>query len=535
MSRYRCWAAVAAIVGVAITACDSTVSRGPLVIGETTDVGVLLPTVETSAFDAEINSQLYLGLNSARWESGSIEYLIDERSLAERWQLGPDSTTLHYDLRSDAVWSDGQPIDAGDVVFTYELIRRPEIASPHIDSWEHLDSVVALGDRRVAFYFDRRYPGMLFDTGVGIIPEHALAGAATDNATLAGHAALADPAGNLVVSGPYQVAEWSRGERLVLESNPTAFTPGPVIDTVIFRFLPDQVTRLIELENGMIDLARSIPMTRAEELSADARLRIETIDDRFYDYIAWNPARIEPFADREVRRALSLAIDRQAIIDALGITPFASPAAGPYPPIFSKVADPSLEPDPHLADSARAILASRGWSDTDGDDILDKDGRPFRFTLLTQAGNQRRSSAAQVIQAGYAEIGVDMEIRLVEFNTLLGLIFETRDFEAVLLGWQVALEPNYLVGQFWPPDHPFNITGYASSVLDELIPAAQDAATADEAAPIWREAARVIADDRPYAFLWFFDEAVAVNERVKGTRIDTYGLYQNLYQWRLEP
>ncbi len=532
MGRALTRLATAALV-LWLSACEAP-ARRYLVIGEGTEVGVLLPVVETSELDGAINELLYLSLNSARWGDGAIEYTIDDLSLAERWEFGPDSTTLTYFLRNGAMWSDGEPIDAGDVVFTFQLVRKPTIASPYVDSWEHLDSVVAAGDREVIFYFRRRYPRMLFHTGIGIIPEHIFADAADDAASLTGHPTVVSPAGNLVVSGPYRVAEWRKGDRLMLTSNPRAFTGAPATDTVVFRFLPEESTRLIELENGELDVAGPLPMARAAELAAAQRFRVETVRDRFYDYIAWNPFKFEPFGDPRVRLALSLAIDRAQVLEGLEISAHAQPAAGPYPPIFSRVADPSVRPDAYRPDSARAILAARGWRDSDDDGLLDRGGRPFRFTLLTQAGNERRSDAAELIQAQYRRLGIDMRIELVEFNTLLGQVFEGRDYEAVLLGWQVALEPDYLVGRFWPPDHPFNITGYGNTVLDSLIPLAQSAATAEQAAPRWREAARLIARDRPYAFLWYFDDVMAVSERVKGTRIDTYGRYQNLHQWRLE-
>ncbi len=222
------------------------------------------------------------------------------------------------------------------------------------------------------------------------------------------------------------------------------------------------------------------------------------------------------------------------ILEGLALARHAEPAAGPYPSIFRQLSDPAVVADPYLPDSAQAILAARGWRDGDGDGVVERAGRPFRFTLLTQADNERRTAAAEIIQAHYKRIGIDMRIRLVEFNALLDRVFEGRDFEAVLLGWQVALEPDYLVGHFWPPDHFLNITGYGNTALDSLIPLARRAATADEAAPHWRAAARVIARDRPYAFLWFFDDLMVVSERVQNTRIDTYGRYQNLHQWSFE-
>ena len=519
---------------LAVSGCETPVGGGRIVIGESTDFGNLLPVIETSALDGELNALLYLSLNSARWEEGKIVYSSDELSLAERWEYGPDSTTLTYFLRPDAVWSDGHPIDGDDVVFTFELVRVPEVASPYIDSWEQLDSVVAVGVDRVTFYFKRRYPGMLVHTGIGIVPAHVFEDVAAENAALAGHPSLVDPGGGLVVSGPFAVISWNRGERLVLGPNPRAFTSKPQTDTVVFRIIPEQTTRLVELEGGGLDVVGPLPMDRAERLDADPRFRVETVDDRLFDFIAWNGEEFAPFRDPEIRLALSLAIDRAGILDGLGIADYSEPAAGPYPESFSALADPDLTAHPYRPDSASAILASKGWVDDDGDGVLERDGVPFRFTLRTQAGNQRRASAAEIIQARYADIGVNVRIELMEFNALLGVVFEQRDFEAALLGWQVGLEPDWVIGHFWPPDHFFNITGYASAPLDSLFPLAQQAETVEQAAPLWRAVSRVIAEEQPYAFLWFYDDAVAVNERVRGTRIDTYGIYQNLHQWRVE-
>lgn len=519
------------MLALLLGACEPSRPGGTVVIGVRADASVLLPVVQAGALDAEINELLYLGLNSIRWEDGDLRYLADELSLAERWEFGRDSATLTYHLRPDAVWSDGEPITAGDVVFTYELLRRPEIGSPYIDFWENLDSVVADDVRRVTFHFRRRYPGMLFHTSVPVIPAHVFEGSSTDRTTLTAHPSLAEPAGRLVVSGPFQVAEWRRGDRLVLTPNPRSFGARPRLDRVVFRILPDEATRLVELENGALDAVQPAPLIRAIGLDTDPRFRVETVDDRFFEYVAWNAARFPPFADPEVRRALSLAIDRRAILAALGIERFAAPAGGPYPPIFRNLADPEVVPDPYLPDSARSILAATGWRDTDGDGVLDRGGRPFRFTLLTDAANERRTSAAQILQAQLKAVGIDMRIRGLEFNTLLDLMFERREYEAVLAGWQVALQPDYVAEFFGSPENPYNITGYASAAVDSLATLARRSVTEGEAAAYWRSAARTIARDRPYAFLWFLDEVIAVSERVRGTRIDTYGVYQNLHEW----
>jgi peptide/nickel transport system substrate-binding protein len=499
-------------------------------------VGTLLPVLRNTALDGEVNALLYLSLVSARWGDGSLDYVVDDMSLAERWEYDSDSTTIVFVLRRDAVWSDGRPISPHDVVFSYEVLRDPAVASPYAEVWQHLDSVVQVADRRVEFHFRRRYPGMLFDAMIGIIPAHVFEESVSRGAALAGHAALAEPA-ELVVSGPYRVAEWRRGERLVLEANPRTLTDAPRTKSVVFRVIPELTTRLAELESGRIDvLGVSGPLAaaRANPVQANSRYRLESSEDRYYDYIAWNGAMFEPFSQPAIRQALSLAMDRGAILAGLGIDDHARPAAGPYPPIFGAVADPVLRPDPHLPDSARAILAAHGWRDRDEDGLLDRGGIPFRFTLLAAAGNQRRAAAAKIIQAQYAEVGIDMRIRHVEFNALLDAVFERRDFEAVMLGWQIPLEHDYLIGHFWPSDHPINMTGYASAALDSIIPMAEVAATEEEAVLHWKAAARVIVEDQPFAFLWYFDDVLIVDRRVTGLQVDTYGLYQNLHEWRVE-
>ncbi len=525
---------LAALAPLLFAGCEAPPADNTVTVGVRGDVGPLLPVLATSSLSEEINEQLYLGLNSSRWHEGAIDYRIDALSLAEGWQFGADSTTLTYTIRPEAVWSDGQPIRAADVVFTYELIRRPEIASPRIEFWETIDSVVALDDHRVRFHFSRQYPGMLLHTGVGIIPAHVFEAHATDQATLANHPSVVQPGGQLVVSGPYRVAELRPGDRLVLVPNERAFTGSPRLERVVFRSLPEETTRLVELKNGTIDLIYPAPLEAAVELQADRRFYIETVARRFYDYLAFNGDNYPPFADPEVRRALSYAIDRVGILEGLGYQAYAEPAGGPYPPIFRELAGPSPGYDPYLPDSARAILEMEGWTDRDGGGIRERGGDRFSFTLLTQAGQPRRVSAAQIIQAQFRQVGIEMEVQQVEFNALLDIMFEQRSFQAVLLGWQVGLEPDYLMGLFWPRDHPFNITGYTSAAVDSLVPLALSASNRREAAVRWRAIAQTIARDRPYAFLWFFDELAAANRRLQGVRIDTYGVFQNLHEWRLE-
>ncbi|NIR45488.1 MAG: hypothetical protein GWN99_13860 [Gemmatimonadetes bacterium] len=515
--------------------CGAPAAERSVVIAVSSDVGILLPAAELTTLDAAIGNLLYLGLNSARWNDGAIEYRADEMSLADSWTPESDSTVLVYHLKPDAVWSDGVPITARDVVFSYELIRAPGVASRYASFWAELDSVVARGQHDVAFHFRRPHPRMLLHSGLSIMPAHIFEGTPANTDALAGHRSLSAPDARPVVSGPFLVRERRPGERLVLEPNRRSVAGRPWLERVVFRVQPDPATRVIALESGRVDVIDPVPLARAGELAAAPDIRVETTGLRYYEYIAWNGRRFAPFREPTVRRALSLAIDRPGVLAGLGIEEFASPAAGPATPLFPELIDPAVRPDPFLPDSARALLRAAGWRDSDGDDVLDRDGVPFQFVLVTQADNERRRAAAEIIQAQLAAIGVATRLRALERNALLDLVYNRKDFEAALVGWGVTLEPDYLADQFWPADAQYNITGYRSVALDSLVPRARSARTDEEARPRWRAVGVQIARDRPYAFLWFYTEAVALRERVQNVRIDVYGVYQNLHRWRLEP
>lgn len=497
-------------------------------IAELSAPRTLFPIVEESELDAQLDGLMYLGLTQLEWSDGRLRSVAGPLALATRWEFGPDSTTILFHLRPDARWSDGTPLTAQDVVFSYELYADSVTGSPRIRYVEEIVGVEALDDHTVAMTFRRRYPQMLFHASLGIVPRHIYADA--DRARLRAHPRVVEPGGgNLVVSGPFQVGSWEGRQELVLVPNPRSWVQ-PRVARVVLRVLPEESTRRIELERGAVDVARLTSLREARRLEENREIRIERQPMRFYDYVGWSPSARGYFADPEVRRALSLAIDRSEILQALDLTAYATPAGGPYPPIFAELQDPRVEPDPSRPDEAVSILDRLGAADRDGDGIREWDGEPMRFTLLTNAGNARRVAAAEILQAQLRRIGVSVEIRQVETAAFFQRLRE-RDFEAALAGWSVALTPELNV--FRSDATHLNFVAYSNPAFDSLFHRARAQPTAETAAPYWREAARVVARDRPYAFLWFYDMVWGVRARVRGVRIDPLGAYQNLHEWYL--
>lgn len=500
------------------------------------DISKPMPFISETTLDGDVVGQMFMGILGARWEDGRLRNTTAEEdalALAKSYEFfGPDSASVRFHLRGDVRWSDGTPLTAHDAVWTIETRGDPRTASPRQEMNQFIESVEAPDDSTLVVHFSRRYPEMLVHVAGPVAPRHVFEG--TDLATIRTHPALTNPRdGGLPVSGPYRIGEWLRGQRVTLVPNPE-FQPQPRIPRVVFQIIPEETTRLIELQTGNADIME-LPFDKLDLVRGSVPdLRFESIEGRVYDYIAYNPLAHPALADPEIRRALGLAIDREGLISALSLDEFGTPAGGPIAPILALVHDPVAEaPLPHDPERAARILDEKGWV-PGATGIREKDGRPLRFTLSTNTGNQRRADVAQIVQQAWRGIGVDAQIRTIESNTFFdGLSAARKDFDAAIAGWSVGLFMD-MTG-LWGAESPFNFVSYDDPETTRLMQDALAQPTEDRAAEYWKAATARIVEAQPYSWLYYMDQVVGVRDRVKGTRIDTLGLLQNLHEWWIEP
>lgn len=504
---------------------------GTAVVAELGDIAFPHPFFFQGSLDADLMDVMYMALTRAEWRDGRLVFTLSDQSpMAAAWNyefVGPDSTALRYRMKSGLKWSDGQPITARDVVWSYEMYANPQVASPRQENVTDIDSVVAENDTTVTFHFKRRYPEMLFDSGLHIVPRHAYAGTAPGS--LRTHRVFSRPE-TMVVSGPFRIGGWQPGQAVTLVPNEHAATR-PRLDRLVIRVIPETTTRLLELRNGTVHLARSIPFDQVPALRQQApNLHFEREQGRFWEFVAYNPRRVPQFADPEIRRALGLAVDVQGIIRQLRMDDYTTPASGPYPPIFADVYDPQrMRPLGFDTAQAKRILEQKGWVDTNGDGIREKDGRPFRFTLITNAGNQRRADVSLILQRMWRDIGVDLRLQALELGTFQERMIQERDFEAALGSWGVELSPNLTA--LWAPDAGFNIVRYQNPEVTRLLREAEAQPTAQTANPLWKAAAERIVQDQPYTWLYYYDAVTARRDELRGVKVNTYGAYQNTWEW----
>ena len=536
---------------------DGSGRADTLVVALQTDLSSLLPPVSTTAQDARLYENLLLSLLEPGFDCG----LTFTPSLATDYTWADDGLSVTFTMKDDVMWSDGTPVTAHDVALSYELVQDPLVASPYLDWVERMvpGTPVVVDEFTVRFEFTERYDKttMLAHAGLfRVVQAKSVEGA--DRATLRGHAATRDP----VVNGPWDISEWKPGERLTIVPNPAYTGDEPAkLNRVIFKVLPEYATRVLELESGSVDMVQAIQIEDAERIRVEhPELEIVRRGWRSTDFLAWNRfdaadyqekkaaaggeevdwdtvAPHPALSDKEVRKALSLAIDVDKLIDDL-LTDRAGESVGKralstLSPAFCDV-QPDIEPLPHAPDEAARMLAERGWVDTDGDGVRDKDGHELRLRLLTNSGNPRRAAASVAIQAMLRDVGVAVEIDKLEANTFFSRL-RKKDFEVALSGWSVALFPD--PSSIWHSGDRFvyNYPSYANDEVDALLDQYSSEPDPEKGAALLAEIGRLVYEDQPYTFLYWRDDLVAVHRRFQDREVDFLSQWGHLSRWWVEP
>lgn len=529
-----------------------------LVTAEQSDFETMISVVYQSAADGRVIDNI----NYEVFETGFDCGLTYGPGLYESWEWAEDNTVLKVKLREDLTWGDGKPVTGHDIAFTYELIGDAQVASPRIAYIEKMvegKRPLVVDDFNVEFHFTTAYrqETMMAHAAFQPLPKHLLESA--DRATLRGNDFGTAP----VVNGPWKIDQWDRNAKMVLVPN-DKYT-GPVdekarLKRIIIKVLPEYSTRLVELENGAIDLAPAILPPDADRLAKEhPEISLYRRGWRSQDYVAWNQldsadykakgkaktagteldwADVKPhwaFGDRDVRRALTKAIDVDKLIGDLLTSKetgevYGKRAVSTITPSLCDVHNNDITPIPHNAAEARKELEALGWTDSDGDGILDKDGQEFSFTLLTNSGNPRRAKGSIIIQANLKAIGVDMQIEQVESNTFFERL-RKKDYEAALSGWSAGLFPD--MTDIWHSgDHyEFNFTAYSNPEVDRLVKEAVEEFDPVKSNALFKEAQALIYEDQGYTFLYWFDEIVGVHSRFKDAKVDILSTYRALNSW----
>jgi len=507
-------------------AADDTPRRGgQVVLGLTSDLGgvneLIVPATVTTA---EVVRRMFLTLGEEQ-----PDYRTVEPRLAESWEYSEDRQTITFRLRDDVVWSDGVPVTARDVEFTYRAWTDPDLAWTGAFTVEAVERVEVIDERTVAFHFSRAYPSQLLDvaTGAVILPEHAWG-----KLPFAEWRTSADWfRENLVVDGPFRLVSWTPQHEIVLERNPRYYEEGlPYLDRAIFRVVPDQTSQLTQLLNGELDFVFQLSPDDAARVEAADGVELLTYWGRQVIFIGWNVAK-PLFADPRLRRAMTYGIDRRTLVDSIW-GPYARPIDSPVLPGMWPGAE--AEPLPYDPDRARALLAEAGWEDRDGDGVREKGGRELAFELITNTGNRQREDALVLIQDQLRRIGVDVEPQALEFNTMVEKV-NGGTYDATIAGWVIPTTFDYRFMYATSEIGGTNFVGYSDPKTDAVLDAMRAVPDREAMGPYLRELGEIQRRDQPYTLLWQSQRVSGLRARVHGAEPNhLYSLF-NLREWWVEP
>ncbi len=468
----------------------------------------LNPLLATDSSSSEIADFLFNGL--VKYDKDAKEIVGD---LAEKFYF-KDDKTLIFKLRKGVKWHDGEEFSAEDVLFTYETLISDKIATPYSAGFQFVKSVEILDRYSVQVNYKEPYFKALENWMMGMLPNHIL----KDEKNLMTSKFNTNPIG----TGPYKLQQLEYSKNIILAAFDEYFEGRPKIDTISFHVIADTMTRFLMLKSSQLDIGSIEPMEYERQLHKEFFKKFDIYEkiSRSYTYLGFN-LRLEKFKNPDVRKALSLAINRQEIIDILFFK-HAQLCSGPFLP-GTKAFDENVEVPKQDIQKAKELLKKAGYDAKN----------PFTFEIVTSNATPMRPYAAQIIQHQLKAAGVIVTLRVMEWQAFLNMAVFPRKFETVLLGWALAPTPDPY--SLWHSSGDtkggFNFIGYHNPRLDKLIEESQGIVDREKLSLLWREMFKIITDDNPYLFLYIPNSIIAVNKNIKNIQPSMSGIWHEYIKW----
>ncbi|QTR54073.1 peptide-binding protein [Thiothrix unzii] len=492
----------------------------------------LTPLVSTDAYASDVQSYVQESLITRNPDTLEWEGLI-----AKSWQVSADGLTITFQMRDDVTFSDGKPLTADDVAFTFNFIMTEAIQAPRERAYlEKIASVKANGKYEVVFTYKEPYfEALSLAGGMTIFPKHFY------EPYLKTPQAFNESKGLLLGSGPYQMPDpkgWTpdKGNVELVRNERYWGDVQPSYNRILWKIIQNDSARLTTYRNGEIDAYGARPNEYAD-LKQDPQMMGKSQNFEYmppvagYSYIGWNQERggkPTRFADKRVRQAMSHLTDVQRVIKDVFLD-YAEPAVSPFSNT-SKQHDPALQPYAFNLEKAQALLKEVGYEDRNKDGVLeDAAGQPFEFKLTYFDANEDTKRMVLLLKDLYAKAGVKMIPFPQEWPVMLESL-NKKDFDAITLGWTSGIETDIyqMFHSSQAKTDGDNTISYKNPALDSLIDKAR--ATVDEATrmPLWQQAEHIMYDDQPYTFLMRRKTLAFIDKRIHNLQMTKLGLNRGL-------
>ncbi len=500
---------------------------GTLIIVVPGDADVLLPPVAGTQLAAHVTERIFPRLADLKLGLNTVDDSGFAPVVARSW-THRDSTTIVFHLDPRARWQDGTPITADDVVYTFGVYRDPLTASPFRVNLEPIAAVTRVDSLTVAFAFRRWYPEQLYDATyhLRLMPKHLLDSIPDDR--LATSSFARDPVG----AGPFRFRSWEAGSEIVVEADTSWFLGRPHLSRIVWRTVPDVPAAVTALLAGDADAMEFIPLPdEIARVKKAADLRLVPYPSPFLGGMLFNLRR-PLFAERDLRRALAMAIDRATVVRAIfgdyGDVPVGAASRMQW------IADGPIRQLAFDTAEAGRMLDRIGWR-RGADSVRRRAGRPLAFTLITPTTSRIRQEAAVHIQNQLRLIGVSVRIQPLEIGVFSQRV-HTGNYDAAMFSRTLDPSPANLV-QFWGSASVDgdNEGHYQSAGFDSLLAIASRAGTRAAAQPLWRAVLEQLNDDVPAVFLYSPRNNAAIHTRFEDVSIRPDSWLATVAAWRVAP
>jgi peptide/nickel transport system substrate-binding protein len=507
---------------------------GTIAISASGDADVLFPPLTMTLQGKQVVDQVFDNLADIGPSLNTVGDVGFTPRLADSWRWAADSLSVAFHVNPKAKWHDGKPVTADDVRYTFQLVKDTALASPLSANAENIDSVTVADSLTAVVWFHQRTPDAFYKAAspIAILPAHLLR--QTPAASLNESAFARAPVG----SGRFRFGSWQKASRIVLIADSSNYRGRPVADRVIWLVAPDYQTAATRFLNGdadFLDVLKPELVAQAKSKNLDVLVSPGSLD---YGYVAFNlrnPANTGPspvFGDRETRRALVMAVDRNAIIrnvfDTLGLV-----AHGPATRILP-TSDTTIG-IPYDPQRSALLLDSLGWK-KGADGMRARGNTPLAFSLMVPSSSAIRKSIAVLLQEQWRQAGAKVTIDQMEVNAF-GERMDERKFESLLNAWHIDPTPSS-VREEWASSEirkgGYNATSYRNPVFDAVIDSAVREMSPTKSAELYRRAYRLLTDDAAAMWLYELRNVQGASRRITTSGIRPDAWWADLADWSVK-
>lgn len=475
-----------------LSSCSTVREPDTLHMALSGEPSVLNPLLSTDTSSSSVEGMIFEGLLD-------VDRDLNYRPLlAEKWLTTDHGQTWFFYLKKNVFWHDGKKFTADDVIFTFNKLLDLKTNTVRRSSYLINGKPIKfkkVNDYLVKVTLSENFAPFELAMTMQIIPEHIYKKEDVNRSKY-----NRAPIG----TGPFKFKEWRSGSHIIVEKNENYHRENALLKKIVFRIIPDTNTQLAALRRGEIDYC-SIPAKDYLRLKNNKSLNVLTYDQLFYTYLGLNLA-TPIFQDKKIRQALAYAIDKKQLVKTL-FNDLAQPAYCPCSPVSWAYTD-RIKKYEYSPSKARKLLKEAGVSNN------------LSFTLLLGQGSRDGQRAAVIIQQYLKDIGIQMDIQVMEWSALLKKINaaqDPKDFDAVLIGWSLGIDPD-AYPLWYSGEYPqgFNYIKYKNDQVDQLCIAGRQTTDKAKRKHIYQKLWPIITEDQPYIFLWYPRSITAISKKVGG-------------------